>query len=59
MAMLWKNFQKNYEQNKVNKEHVHRRKQSVYSPRKIINSFSPIFERTEDDIPIDSINIRE
>ncbi len=52
-------FRKYYEQYKVNKEHVHRRKQSVYSPRKITNSFSSIFERTEDDIPIDSTNIRE
>ena len=52
-------FRKYYEQFKVNKEHVHRRKQSVFSPRKINNTFTTIFERNEDDIPIDSSNIRE
>jgi len=54
-----KKFSEYYEQYIVNKEHVQRRKQSVFSPRKIINSFSSIFERTDDDIPINSTNIME
>ena len=52
-------FRKYYEQYKLNKD-THKRKQSFHSPTKRINSlYQSILDNKEDEMPIDSFNIKE